>query len=75
MMHSTDPKQCFHCIMAIGFTKSVFSRLTSVIRYNNFTQHLEYEVAVRSCYWSRLIFLYYFYSRKDTPQIFFAIVT
>lgn len=54
-MRSADPKQCFHCITVISFTKSVFSRLTSIVRYGNFTQYPEYEVAVLSC-WSMLIF-------------------
>lgn len=62
VMHSTDPKQCFHCITVISFTKSVFPRLTSIVRYGNFTQYSDYEVAVACCC-SMLIFLYYFYSK------------
>lgn len=32
----------------------MFSRLTSIVRYGNFTQYPEYEVAVASC-WSMLV--------------------
>lgn len=74
-MHSTDPGQCFHCIIVISFTKSMFSRLTSIVNNVYFIQYPEYEVVVAS-YWSLLIFsYYYFYSKNDTPQIFFSIFT
>lgn len=49
VMHSIDPKQCFHCITVISFTKSVFPRLTSIVRYGSFTQYSVYEVAVACC--------------------------
>lgn len=62
-IHSTDPKQSFHCITVISFTKSVFSRLTSIVRYGNFTQYPEYEVAVAIC-WSMLIFLIIIFTAK-----------
>lgn len=74
-MHSTDPTQYFHCITVISFTKSMFSRLTSIVNNGYFIQHPAYEVVV-ACYWSLLLFPYYYFcSKNDTPQIVFSIFT
>lgn len=70
VMHSTDPKQCFHCITVISFTKSVFPRLTSIVRYGSFTQYSDYEVAVACCC-SMLIFCIIFTAKP----IFLAMFT
>lgn len=64
VMHSTDPKQCFHCITVISFTKSVFPRLASMVNYGSFTQYSDYEVAVACCCSMLIFFLYYFYSKN-----------